>query len=130
MSRTRRSSLRGALLASRRLGAKVFWRFGGEDDPTIPIMETTSGTFGSVEYSFLFDLADLSYRGSVHNPTFRPICRSRTEIHGGIGGASVVELGPTVPVDLMPGETVPVVVMAPDYMPDIYAVHPESSQCP
>ena len=103
---------------------------GGEDDPTIPIMEVASGTFGSAEYSFLFDMADMAFRGTVHNSTARPICRSRTEIHMGIGGTQTVELGPTVPVDLMPGETVKVVMTAPDYMPDTYAVHPESSQCP
>ena len=103
---------------------------GGEDDPTIPIMEVASGTFGSAEYSFLFDMADMAFRGTVHNPTARPICRSRTEIHMGIGGTQTIELGPTMPVDLMPGETLKVVMTAPDYMPDTHAVHPESSQCP
>ncbi len=103
---------------------------GGEDDPTIPIMEVASGTFGSAEYSFLFDMADLAFRGTVHNPTAQSICGSKTEIHMGLGGTSVVELGPTIPADLQPGETFKVVMTAPAYMPDTYAVHPESSQCP
>ena len=88
-----------------------------------------SGTFGSAEYSFRFDMADIAFRGTVHNPTARPICQPRTEIHIGIGGTSVIELGPTIPAALSPGETVKVVMTAPDYMPDTYAVHPESSQC-
>ena len=103
---------------------------GGEDDPTIPILETAAGTFGPAEYSFLFDMVDLSFRGTVFNPTAETICGSKTEIHMGMGGTSVVELGPTMPVDVLPGETVQVVMTAPAYMPDTYAVHPEHSQCP
>ena len=103
---------------------------GGEDDPTIPIAEVAFGTFGTSEYSFMFDMTDLSFRGTVHNPTGQVICGSKTEIHMGIGGTEVVELGPTIPADLSPGETATVVMTAPAYLPDTYAVHPESSACP
>ena len=103
---------------------------GEEDAPTIPIGEVASSTFGSSEYSFMFDMADMAFRGTVTNPTNGFICESRTEIHMGIGSTEVVELGPTIRVNLSPGETVHVVMSAPDYMPDAYAVHPESSNCP
>lgn len=103
---------------------------GNEDAPTIPIGEVASGTFGKAEYSFLYDMQEMAFRGTVHNPTVEFICGSKTEIHMGIGGTQVVELGPTIPDNLSPGETIKVVMTAPAYMPDAYAVHPESSACP
>ena len=78
----------------------------------------------------MFDMAEMAFRGTVTNPTNGFICESRSEIHMGIGGAQTIELGPTVRVNLSPGETIQVVMSAPDYMPDTYAVHPESSACP
>lgn len=102
---------------------------GNEDAPNIPIGDTASGTFGTAEYSFLYDMEEMAFRGTVHNPTIDFICGSKTEIHMGIGG-TVVELGPTIPDNLSPGETIKVVMTAPAYMPDAYSVHPESSACP
>ncbi|MCY4057122.1 MAG: hypothetical protein OXG44_03885 [Gammaproteobacteria bacterium] len=102
---------------------------GNEDAPNIRIGEVASGIFGNAEYSFLYDMEGMAFRGTVHNPTADFICGSRTEIHMGIGG-QVVELGPTIPENLSPGETIKVVMTAPAYMPDAYSVHPESSACP
>ena len=103
---------------------------GGEDAPTTPILEATSGTFGQAQYHFLFDTVHMAFRGTVQNPTPQPICGSKTEIHMGIGGMQVVELGPTIPVDLPPGATMKVVMTSPAHMPDTYSVHPEYSTCP
>lgn len=101
-----------------------------EDDPTIPIADIASGTFRNADYSFLFDMEEMAFRGTVMNPTTQPICGLKTEIHMGIGGAQVVELGPTIPFDLPAGEIVKVVMTAPAYLPDMYSVHPESIDCP
>lgn len=103
---------------------------GGEDAPTTPILEAAFGTFGQAEYHFLFDAVHMAFRGTVHNPSPQPICGSKTEIHMGIGGTQVVELGPTIPIDLPPGGAMKVVMTSPAHMPDTYAVHPESSTCP
>lgn len=101
-----------------------------EDDPTTPIEDIASGIFRNAEYSFMFDMEEMVFRGTVLNPTTQPICGLKTEIHMGIGNSQVIELGPTIPFDLAAGLTVKVVMTAPAYLPDMYSVHPESVDCP
>ncbi|MCY4096287.1 MAG: hypothetical protein OXG05_14320 [Gammaproteobacteria bacterium] len=60
---------------------------GNEDDPTIPIADIASGSFRNADYSFLFDMEEMAFRGTVMNPTTQPICGLKTEIHMGIGGS-------------------------------------------
>jgi hypothetical protein len=42
---------------------------------------------------------------------------------------NVIELGPTIGVDLAPGETLDVMLSADPVTPDTYSLHPESSPC-
>ncbi len=101
-----------------------------EDDPTTPIADVASGTFRKAEYTFMFDMEEMVFRGTVLNPTTQSICGLKTEIHMGVGNSQVIELGPTIPFDLAAGRTVKVVMTAPAYLPDMYSVHPESVDCP
>ena len=56
------------------------------------------------------------------------ICDSCTEIHLGVN-MRVIELGPTIPEDLEPGDMLRV-VMYWDRTLDTYILHPEASPCP
>ena len=66
---------------------------------------------------------------TVTNNTSQTVCASRLEIHMGAQG-QVIELGPTIGVDLRPGESIDVVLSADPVVPDTYSIHPESSPCP
>ena len=102
---------------------------GDESSPPIPINQPFSGTFGNQRFSFAYDALNGAFRGTVENPTGSFICESRTEIHLGSGG-QVLELGPTIPVNLPPGGTQKVVMSADGYVLDMYILHPESTPCP
>lgn len=102
---------------------------GDEASPPIPINQPFSGTFGSQRFSFAYDAIGGAFRGAVENPTAAFVCESRTEIHLGSGGR-VVELGPTMPVNVPPGGALKVVMSAQGYVLDMYTLHPESTPCP
>lgn len=110
-------------------GSEIGAESGDEASPPIPINQPFSGTFGNQNFSFAYDALDGAFRGTVENPTAAFICESRTEIHLGSGG-QVVELGPTIPVNLAPGSTQKVVMSAGGYVLDMYILHPESTPCP
>ena len=101
---------------------------GDESSPDTPLTERLSGTFQNQNFDFAFDAATGAFRGTVENPTSSTICRSRTEIHLGVG-AQVIELGPTIPVDLAPGDIIKIVMSAEGYALDTYSLHPESNPC-
>ena len=105
---------------------------GGEDEdeasPPIPLTEGFSGVFQNQKFAFAFDTSTGAFRGTVENPTSETICESRTEIHLGVGD-EVIELGPTIPVDLSPAEIIKIVMSADGYALDTYSLHPESSPC-
>ena len=102
---------------------------GDESSPATPITESIVGTSGSQNYSFEYDPLDGVFRGTVENVGDATVCMSRTEIHLGAGD-SVIELGPTIPVDLESGDSIRI-VMSTDggYVLDTYTLHPESSSC-
>ncbi|PON17422.1 hypothetical protein C2W62_13275 [Candidatus Entotheonella serta] len=100
-----------------------------ESSPPIPLTDSFSGVFQNQNFTFAFDVSTGAFRGTVENPTDDFICQSRTEIHLGVG-AQVIELGPTIPVNLAPGEILNVVMAANGFAPDTYSLHPESSPCP
>ncbi len=64
--------------------------------------------------------------GTAENTTNQALTRVRVEVHLSSG----TELGPTIGVDLQPGETIDVVLSADPVVPDTYSIHPESSPCP
>ena len=100
-----------------------------EASPPTPISTPFSGVFQNQHFMFAFDASTSSFRGSVENRTNTLICRSRTEVHLGVG-TRVVEMGPTIPENLSPGETLNVVMTIEGYEPETYALHPEASPCP
>ena len=100
-----------------------------EASPPTPISDSFSGVFQNQHFMFAFDASTRSFRGSVENRTNTLICRSRTEVHLGVGNR-VVELGPTIPENLDPDETLNVVMTIEGYAPETYALHPEASPCP
>ena len=64
-----------------------------------------------------------AFIGSVENTTAATLVNVRVEIHLNIG----LELGPTTPVDLAPGETAEIILPVPPQARDFtsYAAHPE-----
>jgi hypothetical protein len=72
-----------------------------------------------------FDPTEHFFVGSVRNTTDQTLCRVRVEVHLSNG----MELGPTVPSDLPPGEELVVELTAPDETFDGWNTHPETSSC-
>lgn len=102
---------------------------GDESSPPIPLSDGFSGVFQNQNFAFAYDPSTRAFRGTVVNPTSNFVCLSRTEIHLGVAG-QVVELGPTIPENLGPGEVLNVVVTAHGVTPLTYTLHPEASPCP
>ena len=102
---------------------------GEETSPSIPVSQPVSGTFNNLDYRVAYDRATNSFMATVTNNTSQTVCASRLEIHMGAQG-QVIELGPTIGVDLRPGEAIDVVLSADPVVPDTYSIHPESSPCP
>ena len=102
---------------------------GEETSPSVPVGQPVSGTFNNLDYSVAYDQATNSFMATVTNNTSQTVCASRLEIHMGAQG-QVVELGPTIRIDLQPGESIDVVLSADPVVPDTYTIHPESSLCP
>ncbi|MXW59200.1 MAG: hypothetical protein F4124_00595 [Acidimicrobiia bacterium] len=101
---------------------------GEETSPSTPISQPVSGTFNNLDYRVAYDRATNSFMATVTNNTSQTVCASRLEIHMGAQG-QVIELGPTIGVDLRPGESIDVVLSADPVVPDTYSIHPESSPC-
>ena len=101
---------------------------GDETSPPIPINQPVAGRFLNQDYRFAYDALHGVFRGTVMNPTGAFVCESRTEIHLGSGG-TVIELGPTMPVNLPPGGMLKIVMSADGYVLDMYTLHPESTPC-
>ncbi|MDE0638588.1 MAG: hypothetical protein OXI43_22320 [Candidatus Poribacteria bacterium] len=69
----------------------------------------------------LYDAATNSFTGTVENTTSATLTQVRVEIHLSNG----IELGPTTPVDLAPGEQIPIELMAEGPAFDTWTAHPE-----
>ena len=76
-----------------------------------------------------YDPVTKAFRGTVVNNTSQTVCGSRLEVHMA-SNRQVIEVGPTIGVDLLPGETLNVVLSTAPITPDTYSLHPESTPCP
>ena len=102
---------------------------GAESNSAIPVDQVATGTFNSLDFYIAYDPTTNAFRGVVTNNTNQTVCGSRLEIHMSANG-QVIELGPTIGLDLAPGETLDVVLSTAPITPDTYSLHPESSPCP
>ena len=68
-----------------------------------------------------YDAATNSFTGTVENTTSATLTRVRVEVHLSNG----VELGPTTPIDLAPGEKTDVLLTATSTNFDMWTAHPE-----
>lgn len=102
---------------------------GEEANPSIPITEPYAGENAGQTFDIAYDNATGLFRGTVENTSTVLICDSRTEIHLGTA-MGVIELGPTIPEDLEPGDVLYVVMYPDGPEPDTYILHPEASPCP
>ena len=110
---------------------------GDESSPPTPIEDSIEGMANGQDYVFSFDESRDVFEGTV-TPTSAKVCGSKTEIHvctdfdmmSMMCNGSVIELGPTIPVDLQPGDIVNIVMYidAPTF--DTYSLHPEAGTCP
>ena len=80
-------------------------------------------------FDFRYEAHTGLFRGTVENTSGALVCASRTEIHL-VTPAGVVELGPTIPQDLEPGDVLYVVMYQDGPPPDTFILHPEASACP
>lgn len=111
-------------------GAEGGSESGEERSPNTPIGQFIAGTRQGQTYDFSFDAMTDLFEGTVENTSMSVVCASRTEIHVGTA-AGVVELGPTIPQDLAPGDMLNVVMyLHPPGQAVTYSLHPESSPCP
>ena len=102
---------------------------GEEANPSIPINEPYAGVNAGQTFDFRYEADTGLFRGTVENTSAGLVCASRTEIHLGTP-MGVVELGPTIPEDLGPGDVLYVVMYQDGPEPDTYILHPEASACP
>ena len=71
-----------------------------------------------------FDEASNAFTGTVENTTANTLTRVRVEVHLSNG----IELGPTTPLDLASGQTVPVRLPASSESFETWSAHPEVGQ--
>jgi hypothetical protein len=96
---------------------------GGEEESTVQLAlsDTYDNVRAGAHLIMSYDAATNSFKGTVKNTTNGTLTRVRVEIHLSNG----VELGPTPPVDLAPGETRPIVLKATGTGFDKWTAHPE-----
>ena len=102
---------------------------GEEANPSIPIKDPYAGVNAGQTFDFRYEADTGLFRGTVENTSAGLVCASRTEIHLGTP-SGVVELGPTIPEDLEPGDVLYVVMYQDGPEPQTYILHPEASACP
>ncbi len=83
--------------------------------------ETYDHTRAGARLILSFDAEANAFTGTVQNTTGGTLSRVRVEVHLSNG----TELGPTTPVDLAPGQTVPVALVATSEPFDTWSAHPE-----
>lgn len=95
----------------------------GDEESAVQLVLTD--TYNSIRAGahliLAYDAATNSFKGTVKNTTGAILPRVRVEVHLSNG----VELGPTPPVDLAPGEQIPVTLMAEGPPFDKWTAHPE-----
>ncbi len=95
------------------------------DDEESTVQLSLSDTYDNVRNGahliMSYDAATNSFEGTVQNTTNAILLQVRVEVHLSNG----VELGPTSPVDLAPGEQIPIVLVAEGPSFDRWTAHPE-----
>ena len=95
---------------------------GGEESGTQYTLEETYDVVRAGARLILsYDSGSNAFRGTVQNVTNSTLERVRVEIHLSNG----IELGPTTPIDLPPGETVDVTLKASEQSFETWSAHPE-----
>ncbi len=104
---------------------------GGSDEESanqLTLDETYDHTRNGARLIMSYDKATNTFKGTVENTTNAILQQVRVEIHlSNSQGPNPTdpELGPTPPVDLAPGEKIPVELMAVDEPFDMWVAHPE-----
>ena len=97
----------------------------GASDEESKVQLTLADTYDHVRNGahliLSYNEASNSFKGTVRNTTGAILPQVRVEIHLSNG----VELGPTPPVDLAPGEQIPIELMAEGPPFDKWTAHPE-----
>ena len=95
----------------------------GEEESTVQLTldETYNKIRNGAHLIMSYDAATNSFTGTVENTTSATLTQVRVEIHLSNG----IELGPTTPVDLAPGEQIPIALMAEGPAFDTWTAHPE-----
>jgi len=97
---------------------------GGSDEESgveLALDETYDKVRNGVRLVLSFNPDNKSFNGFVENTTREILERVRVEVHLSNG----VELGPTTPVDLAPGEIYDIKLLAKNFEFDSWTAHPE-----
>ncbi len=94
----------------------------------LTLTETYDHTRKGARLIMSYDAATNTFKGTVENTTNAVLLQVRVEIHlANSQGANPTdpELGPTPPVDLDPGQKIPIELTAVDEPFDMWVAHPE-----
>ena len=98
---------------------------GGEEGEESGDQYALGDTYDSVRAGarliLSYDAAAHAFRGTVENTTVATLTRVRVEVHLSNG----IELGPTTPVDMAPGQVVEVTLPASSEPFSTWSAHPE-----
>lgn len=96
---------------------------GGGEEAATQYMQTDTADFvrNGARLVLSYDAATEMFTGTVENTTNATLSQVRVEVHLSNG----VELGPTTPQDLAPGETIPVTLDATGQVFTTWGAHPE-----
>ena len=95
---------------------------GGEESATqFTLTDTFDDVRAGARLILSYDAATNAFTGTVENTTAAPLKQVRVEVHLSNG----TELGPTTPVDLAPGQTIPVNLPATSQPFATWGAHPE-----
>ena len=92
-----------------------------ESTVQLALIDTYDNVRNGAHLIMSYDAATNSFKGTVKNTTGAILPQVRVEVHLSNG----VELGPTPPVDLAPGEQIPIELMAEGAPFDKWTAHPE-----
>ena len=92
-----------------------------ESTVQLALTDTYNNVRNGAHLIMSYDEATNAFKGTVKNTTGAILPQVRVEVHLSNG----VELGPTSPVDLAPGEEIPITLMAEGGPFDTWTAHPE-----
>ena len=94
---------------------------GEESGTQLGLGDTYDAVRGGARLIIAYDRGRNAFVGTVRNVTNSYLARVRVEVHLSNG----IELGPTTPVDLAPGQVVDVVLAASEQPFESWSAHPE-----